>query len=99
MIDRTKENSVTVRELKYELRELLATIEDFNEWTCISNYIEALKNMTYTFAHDRDNSPEAIADIVFFSFYIAEYITKLKENLDKIKELHPELENKSISRT
>lgn len=47
--------------------------------------------MTYTFAHDRDNNPKAVEDVVFTGFYIAEYITKLKENFDKLMELHPEL--------
>ncbi|WP_303206928.1 hypothetical protein [Bacteroides oleiciplenus] len=92
MIDRTKENSVTVKELKNELRELLATIEDFNEWDSTSNYIEVLKNMTYTFAHYQNNSPEAVADIVFTGFHIAAYITKLKEDFDRVIERHPELE-------
>lgn len=92
MIDRTKENSVTVKELKNELRELLATIEDFNEWTSTSNYIGALRNMTYTYAHDRENSSEAVADVVFIGFSIAEYITKLKEDFDRVIERHPELE-------
>ena len=91
MIDRTSKNSLTIKEQNNEIREILGTIDEFHEWANVSYYVETLKNMTYTFAHDRDNDPKAVEDVVFTGFYIAEYITKLKENFDKLMELHPEL--------
>ena len=91
MIDRTSKNSLTIKEQNNEIREILGTIDEFHEWANVSYYVETHKNMTYTFAHDRDNNPKAVEDVVFTGFYIAEYITKLKENFDKLMELHPEL--------
>ena len=91
MIDRTSKNSLTIKEQNNEIREILGTIDEFHEWANVSYYVETLKNMTYTFAHDRDNNPKAVEDVVFTGFYIAEYITKLKENFDKLMELYPEL--------
>ena len=91
MIDRTSKNSLTIKEQNNEIREILETIDEFHEQANVSYYVETLKSMTYTFAHDRDNDPKAVEDVVFTGFYIAEYITKLKENFDKLMELYPEL--------
>jgi hypothetical protein len=91
MIDCTPKNSLIIKEQNSEIREILGTIDQFHEWANLSHYVEALKNMTYAFACDRDNDPRTVEDIVFTGFYIAEYITKLKENFDKLIEYHPEL--------
>ena len=91
MIDYNSKNGRKIIEQANEIRALLRTIENFNEWCGNSFYINALNHMTQSFIQDKDRELKMIEDAVFVAFNIAEYITKLKEDFDRIIELHPEL--------
>lgn len=92
MIDHNSKNSQKVIEQVNEIRTLLSTIENFNEWCGNSFYINALNHMTQSFIQDKDRELKMIEDAVFVAFHIAAYITKLKEDFDRVIERHPELE-------